>query len=138
MAEPIEYRPTRSLRVVVAVCLLLFGAFFAREVLVDDTRAWVAAALGLCTLIGIAAVLETLVAKVTIGDDAVVVRDLFRSRAFTWEQIESVKLEGGSTALRMRSGKWEPLPEWMPYGASMSARHRIAAKLEREARDDPT
>ena len=71
---------------------------------------------------------DFIVARVNLEGDSVRIAGLFKRERIRYDEIESVRLDGGYTCLRLKTGRWRKLPAWL--GANMSARRRIADRLK--------
>lgn len=62
-------------------------------------------------VMGVGAIVETLVLRIRLTDDAMIVRDLRGSRAYAKADIENVaEAKGTSPNLRLKDGRWVRLP----------------------------
>ena len=122
------YRPSLWVVVAVSVALLIFLAILAVAVFNDLRPAYVAlsALMTVCALLGL---IEAIVDRVHVHPSEVVIKGLVRTKRIAFADVEKVSAEGGRLALYMKTGRWKKLPEWL--GANMSARRRIADRLER-------
>ncbi len=128
--EVFTYRP--SLWVLIAVCitLLIFITILAIAIYTDIKPAYVALSAGMA-LCAVVAIIETIVARVHVQANHVVIKGLVRTERVALADVEKVSAEGGRVALYMKTGRWKQLPEWL--GANMSARRRIADRLKESA-----
>ena len=126
--EVFTYRPSLWVLVAVSVTLLIFITILAIGIYTDIKPAYVAlsAGMALCTVV---ALLEAIIARVYVQTHQVVIKGLVRTERVSLADVEKVSAEGGRVALYMKTGRWKKLPEWL--GANMSARRRIADRLER-------
>ena len=85
------------------------------------------------SLLGIGGVIETLTGGVVLERDAVVIRQWFRTERLSLADIAAVSLEGGRVSLRLKSGTWRHLPEWL--GGNRSLGRRLRDRLKSEAND---
>jgi hypothetical protein len=128
MPESHTYRPSRWIRLVVGLTLLVFVAIAVVAFRTDLHPFYRAVAVG---MVGFAALAfaETFVARVDVERGTIVTKSLFATRRIALTDVQKVSAEGGRTSLYMKTGKWKKLPEWM--GSDMSARRRIADQLKR-------
>ncbi len=122
----IEYRPPRWLVALAVSSFALFAALAGFFIQSSEGIHYTLASLVL-TLLAALGVVEVLVSRIMLESDSVLVRSLFRSQRILFRDVEEVRLDGGRTCLRLKSGGWKKLPEWL--GASMSVRHRIGNRL---------
>ena len=122
------YRPSLWVLIAVCVTLLIFSTILIIAIYTDIKTAYVALAafMTLCTLL---AMIEAIIARVHVEPRQVVIKGLVRTERIALTDVEKVSAEGGRVALFMKTGRWKKLPEWL--GANMSARRRIADRLER-------
>ena len=89
-------------------------ALFGAVTLVSyAARGWtmVSMGMGVAVCIGIAAIIESRIARIEITDDALVVRDLRGTRRYAIGDIEKVEeSKGAPTAIKLKSGPWVKLP----------------------------
>ncbi len=126
--ETYTYRPSLWVLIAVAVTLLIFITILTIAIYNDIQPAYVAVAafMTVCTLL---ALIEAIIARVFVRPREVVIKGLVRTERIALSDVEKVSAEGGRVALYMKTGRWKKLPEWL--GANMSARRRIADRLER-------
>ena len=122
------YRPSLWVLVAVCVTLLIFITILIIAIYTDIKVAYVALAafMTFCTVL---ALIEAIIARVHVELRQVVIKGLVRTERVALADVEKVSAEGGRVALFMKTGRWKKLPEWL--GANMSARRRIADRLER-------
>jgi hypothetical protein len=125
--ETHSYYPSRWIRVAIGVTLLVFIGITVMAIMNDLKPLYVAASV-VMTALTVIALVETFVSRVDVEPHAVAVKGLLTTKRIELSQVEKVSAEGGRVALYMKTGKWRKLPEWL--GANMSARRRIADRLE--------
>ncbi len=108
------------------LALLLFAGF-AAIAFATITSPLYGILLAAGAVLALIAIIDLRASRVVVESDAVRMVGLFKKERVAFSEIAEVKLDGGRTCLRLRSGEWKRLPEWL--GASMSARHRIADRL---------
>ena len=126
--RPVEYKPSRWLRGTVFVACLLFVGLTIGAIVVPGMSPivlWVGIA---GVLIGVGGLVEVFVGRVTLEPDCVVITQWFRTERVRFNDIAAVSLEGGITSLRLRTGSWKRLPEWI--GANKSLGRRIRDRLK--------
>jgi len=101
-----------AIRVLVTGATLLFAA---GAVITYRQRGWNWVSIGLAlatAFIGLGGIVETLVERVELADDALVVRRLWGTRRYPIEQIDRVEVAKGVVpAVRLRDGTWIKLPD---------------------------
>ncbi len=122
-----SYYPSRWIRVAVGVTLVVFIVITALAIINDIKRLYIVVSVAM-TVFTVIALVESFVSRVDVEPHTVAIKGLVRTKRIELSQVEEVSAEGGRVALRMKSGKWKKLPEWM--GADMSARRRIADRLD--------
>ena len=111
-----EYRGRREFRAptstLVAV-LLSEALFLAGAVMTYRLRGWtwVSIGLALASVMGLAAIVETLILRVRLTDDALEVTDLRGRRRYPRTEITQVEEgKGVPTSIRIGTGGWIKLP----------------------------
>ncbi|HXV14199.1 MAG TPA: hypothetical protein VEC56_08325 [Candidatus Krumholzibacteria bacterium] len=125
-AETYTYHPPRWVRIAVAVSFLIFVAMLAIALVIDLKPMYVALSAGMVVFAALA-VVESIVARVFVEPDAVVIKGLFKTERVALSNVEKVSAAGGGIALFLNTKKWKKLPDWL--GANMSARRRIADRI---------
>src|SRR5262245_52623580 len=121
------YRPSLLVLAAVAVTLLIFITILTIAVYNEIKPAYIALA-AFMTVCALLALIEAIIARVFVHPREVVIKGLVRTERVALGDVEKVSAEGGRVALYMKTGRWKKLPEWL--GANMSARRRIADRLE--------
>ena len=130
----VEYGPSRWLRVAAIVACVLFvilvlGAIFLPGM--SPIVLWIGI---VGVLVSVAGIAEVFVGRVTLESDCVVITQWFRTERVPLRDVAAVSLEGGYTSLRLRTGSWKRLPEWV--GANKSLGRRIRECLEPSIQGD--
>ena len=106
-----EFRPGRGAVVIVVFITALFAA-----VTLVSFRArgwdWVSVGMALATVfVGLGAVVESVVLRIRLTDDALIVTDLRGRRRYDIATIEGIEeAKGCPPALRLKDGRWVKLP----------------------------
>ena len=88
--------------------LLAAGAVFMQR---RDGWSWVAITLTGMALLSAGAILETLVLRIRLTEDTLIVRDLRGRRTYAKRDIERIEeAKGTPPALLLRDGRWARLP----------------------------
>ncbi|MCI0452762.1 MAG: hypothetical protein L0Z51_10295 [Candidatus Latescibacteria bacterium] len=122
------YQPPKWVRIAVAVSFLIFVVMLVVSVVTGLKPMYVGLSAGM-TVFAALAVVETIIARVFVEPDAVVIKGLFKTERVALSNVEKVSAAGGGIALFLKTKKWKKLPDWL--GTNMSARRRIADRLER-------
>jgi hypothetical protein len=125
----LTYRAPRWLLWLVVGAVLVFAAVAAVAVLVPSVPSygvWVSVGGVMLALGGLT---EVLFGKVTLEEDCVAITHWFRTERVPLRDVAAVSLEGGRTSLRLITGGWKLLPEWL--GADQSLGKRIRDRLVR-------
>ena len=120
------------LRILVGVVALLFAGLLALLIGTNAGRGWVAGGAGLAVL-GMAAVVEILTARVELQNDRLRVHRFGRASEISYCELAEVRIEDGRVFLRLSSGVWEGLPDWIAGGQIMSLRKRLGKRIEHPA-----
>ena len=73
--------------------------------------AWVSIGLACATVVGLGGVLESLILRIDLTDDAMLVSDLRGRRRYDLADIERIEeTKGGPPAIRLKNGTWVKLP----------------------------
>ena len=89
---------------------------------------FITASAALMTLVGVGGLLECLVSRVELLDDAILVRSLFSRRRYPREQVEGVaEAKGVAPALKLAGGEWAKVPEVIGGGLGNSVRAWLRA-----------
>ena len=126
--DPISYRAPRWMLWGVIVALLLFSALLMAPTLNAGIPRYVGWIGGVGVLIGVGGILELVIGRVVLERDHIVIRQWYRTDRVSLAEVESVSLEGGLTALRLKTGKWRRLPEWIGANRSLGANLRARLK----------
>ena len=105
-----EFRTGRAMVVVSVVVTLLFTS---GAVMTYRQRGWYWVSVGLAcgTIFGLGAIVESLVLRVRLTDDALLVTDLRGRRRYDRAAIAAVEeAKGAPTAIRLADGRWIKLP----------------------------
>jgi hypothetical protein len=111
-----DFRAGPAMTLLVVFCALLFAA---GAVMTYRLRGWnwVSIGLGLMTVVGIGGIIETLILRVRLTDDALEVTDLRGRRRYRRSEIARVEeAKGAPTAILLAEGGWVKLPS---VGSSM-------------------
>lgn len=122
------YHPPRWVRIAVAASFLIFVAMFVIAVVTGLKPMYVALSAA-TTVFAALALVESIIARVFVEPDAVIIKGLFKTERVALSNVERVSAAGGGLALFLKTKKWKKLPDWL--GANMSARRRIADRLEK-------
>jgi hypothetical protein len=72
---------------------------------------WVTITLVGMSAIGVGAIIETLLLRIRLTNDALVVRDLRGTRSYPKQEIEAIaEAKGVPPSLRLKDGRWVKLP----------------------------
>jgi hypothetical protein len=105
-----EFRAGRAMAVVSVLVTLLFTS---GAVMTYRQRGWhwVSVGLACATVFGLGAIVESLVLRVRLTDDALLVTDLRGRRRYDRAEIAAVEeAKGAPTAIRLVEGRWVRLP----------------------------
>ncbi|HKS06389.1 MAG TPA: hypothetical protein VJR92_08765 [Gemmatimonadaceae bacterium] len=103
-----KHGPTTTVVMVATTAL-----FAAITVVSYAARGWnmVTMGMGVAILVGVAAIVESRVARIEITDDALVVTDLRGRKSYAVGDIERIEeTKGGPAAILMKAGHWVKLP----------------------------
>jgi hypothetical protein len=108
---------TRGRLTVVGVCVAtaLFGA---AAVVTVKLRGWTWVSIGMAAAVafGFAGMIETLVERVVLEDEALVIRRLWGTRRYSIADIDRVEeAKGVVPAIRLKDGRWVKLPDVVPH-----------------------
>ena len=95
----------------VSIATALFGA---AAVVTYQLRGWNWVSIGMAAAVvmGLAGVVETLVERVVLEDEALVVRRLWGTQRYSIADIDRVEeAKGVEPALRLKNGQWVKLPD---------------------------
>ena len=123
------YRAPRWLlwSVVAALALFLALALYA---VTHDGVSRLALWVGIVgVLLGVLGVFEMLLGRIILERDQIVIHQWYRTERLELEDVASVSLEGGLVSLRLKTGSWKRLPEWI--GANRSLGQRLRDRLKR-------
>jgi hypothetical protein len=110
----------------VTFCIVALAAILHPDI--PRYGVWVSSA---GVLLGLGGIIEVLVGRVVLERDSIVIRQWYRTERVPLADVVGVSLEGGRTALRLRTGTWKRLPEWL--GANQSLGRRIRDRLKSQA-----
>jgi len=105
-----EFRAGRAIIIVSVFVALLFAT---GAVMTYRLRGWnwVSVGLACATVAGIGGIIESLVIRVRLTDDALLVTDLRGRRRYALAEITSVEeAKGSPTAILLSNGRWVRLP----------------------------
>ena len=107
----------RGWLVLPAVCLAtaLFGA---AAVVTFQLRGWdwVSIGMAVAAVFGVAGIVEALVERVVLEEDALAVRRLWGTRRYALADIDRVEeAKGVEPAIRLKDGRWVKLPDVVPH-----------------------
>lgn len=111
-----EYRGRREFRAgrVMVIASIVVAALFATVAVTtyrDRGWNWVSVGLVCATVVGVGAIVESLVLRVRLTDDALLVTDLRGRRRYPLSEIAGVgEAKGVPTAIRLSDGRWVSLP----------------------------
>lgn len=124
---PVEYKASTWLLGMATAALLLFAALTVAAA-IFPALPWFAGAVGVIgTLIGVGGMIELLTGRVRLEEDSLVVVHWFQTTRLPLADIAAVSLEGGLTSVRLKTGAWKRLPEWL--GANTSLGRRLRDRL---------
>ena len=126
--DPISYQAPRWMIWGVVVALLLFSALLLAPTLNAGIPRYVGWIGGAGVLIGLGGILELVVGRVVLEHDHIVIRQWYRTERVPLADVARVSLEGGLISLRLHTGQWKKLPEWI--GANRSLGTRIRNQLK--------
>ena len=93
---------------------VLTALFVAGAYTTYQERGWTWVSVGLAVfavVLGVGSMVETLVMRIELTDEAMLVMDLRGRKRFAREDIERITQEkGGPPAIRLRDGRWVKLP----------------------------
>ena len=104
---------TRGRLTVASVCVAT-ALFAAAAVVTFNLRGWnwVSIGMAVAVVFGFAGIVETLVERVVLEDEALVVRRLWGTRRYSIADIERVEeAKGVEPAIRLNNGQWVRLPD---------------------------
>ena len=127
----IEYRAARWLIWAAIAVSILFGLVALAAVLDRDIPSYVLWVGVVGVLLGIGGVIEAMVGRVVLEDDRIVIRQWFRTERLPLADVAAVSLEGGCVSLRLKTGTWKRLPEWL--GANRSLGRLLRDRLKADA-----
>ena len=78
-------------------------------------------------LLAIYVVIDLSASKVEVKDECLVIKNIIKTEKLNYDQISSVKIDGGIIVLTLKSGEFKKLPNWL--GGNMSARKQIGNKV---------
>lgn len=105
-----EFRQGKGFLIMYVLITALFGsgAHFLWRV---EGWSWGAITLAVMVVVGLGAIVETLVLRIRLTNDALIVRDLRGTRAYAKRDIVAIAEEKGTPpSLRLRDGRWVKLP----------------------------
>ena len=116
-----DFRSGRTLVVLMVVATLLFAAG-AVVTYRDRGWTWVSVSLAFTILLGIGGVIETLVVRVQLTDDALIITDLKGRHRYPAAEIERIEeARGVAPAILLTNGRWVTLPVGDSIGNSVRA-----------------
>jgi hypothetical protein len=127
----IEYRAPHWLIWTAIAASILFGLVALGAVLDRDIPSYVLWVGAVGVLLGIGGVIEAMVGRVVLEEDRIVIRQWFRTERLPLADVAAVSLEGGRVSLRLKTGTWKRLPEWL--GADRSLGRRLRDRLKADA-----
>ena len=93
---------------VLITALFASGSHFLWRV---EGWSWGAVTLAVMVIVGLGAMVETLVLRITLTNEALIVRDLRGTRAYAKSDIAGIaEAKGTPPSLRLRDGRWVKLP----------------------------
>jgi hypothetical protein len=110
------YNGRREFRAGVAATLLTIAAtaLFSTAGIVTyriSGWSWLTIGMVVAVIIGVLGIVESLVVRIQLTDDEMIVTDLRGRRRFTVAEIERIEeAKGGPPALRLKEGRWVKLP----------------------------
>ena len=111
------YRGRRVFRPGLVMLLIMIGcaALFATGALVTyRDRGWTWVSIGLAAgtvVLGVGGIIETLILRIELTDDAMIVTDLRGRRRYAMADIERIEeAKGVSPSLLLKDGRWVKLP----------------------------
>ena len=114
-------------KVVVTISSLLIGAAGGYFLIWGTSRLHQAGGL-LAVAFGIAAVVDVMLSRIVLDDDAIRIISLVRRRSYARTEFQSAKVDGGVVVLERRGGGWLKLPD---TGAnSLSVRNTVHAWIK--------
>ena len=105
-----EFTQGRGFVILHVVLTLLFatGMVYMRRA---EGWSWGALTFAGMTVLGLGAIVETLVLRIDLTNDALVVRDLRGRRAYPRDQIERIaEAKGSPPSIQLKGGRWVRLP----------------------------
>ena len=105
-----EFRQSKGFLVMYVLITALFasGSHFLWRV---EGWSWGAVTLAVMVIVGLGAMVETLVLRITLTNEALIVRDLRGTRAYAKSDIAGIaEAKGTPPSLRLRDGRWVKLP----------------------------
>jgi len=105
-----EFRAGRAMVILSVFVALLFAT---GAVMTYRLRGWSWVSIGLAcaTVVGVGGIVESLVLRVRLTDDALLVTDLRGRRSYPLREITKVEeAKGSPTAIRLADGRWVILP----------------------------
>ena len=124
----------RGWLVLPAVCVAtaLFGA---AAVVTFKLRGWNWVSIGMAgaVVLGFVGIIETLVERVVLEDDALAVRRLWGTKRYPISEIDRVEeAKGVDPAVRLTNGRWVKLPDVVPYFGNSARAWLRAYRAESE------
>ena len=110
------YNGRRDFRAGLLMTLLSAGAtllFAAVTYLTYRTRGWTWVSMGMAgaVIIGIGGIVESLIVRIQLTDDAMIVTDLRGRKRYSITDIERIEeTKGGPPAILLKQGRWVKLP----------------------------
>jgi hypothetical protein len=105
-----EFRAGKAMIVVSVLTALIFAAGAVMTYRLHGWY-WVSIVLACASILGLAAIIETLALRVLLTDDAMLVTDLRGRRSYSITDIVRVEeAKGVPTAILLTSGQWVKLP----------------------------
>jgi hypothetical protein len=126
----VSYRTPRWLLWGAIAAFLLFGALTLAAILsraIPLLALWVGVA-GM--VIGLGGILELVVGRVILEQNGLVIHHWFRTERIRIDDVAAVSLEGGRISLRLKTGQWKRLPEWLGSNRSLGRRLRDRLGVE--------
>ena len=105
-----EFRQGKGFLIMYLLITALFagGSHFLWSV---EGWSWGAVTLAVMVAVGLGAIVETLVLRIHLTNDALIVRDLRGTRSYARRDIAGIAEEKGTPpSLRLRDGRWVKLP----------------------------
>lgn len=128
---PFTYKAPRWILWAVGAAFVTFGVAAAIAFLAPNSPRYSVWVSGTGLLLSVGGMVELLVGRVVLEPDCIVIRQWYRTERVPLADVVGVSLEGGSTALRLRTGAWKRLPEWL--GADQSLGRRIRDRIKDHA-----